>query len=356
MKLKEIVSKQISEKQYKWFIGIYCVINAIIFLTICSKCSFIYPFNNWDDSNSFFTMGKGMVNGRVLYKDLFEQKGPLLYALHAIAYLISNKTFIGVYIFEIISFAVFLYYVTKIMSLFVRKTHTLWAIPLISFTILSSYVFIGGDSAEEFCLPLLAIAIYNFLNYFKNTYPNKMDTKKLIINGIIAGCVLWIKYSLLGFWLGLAGFMCIGLVLNKKVKEAFLTGIYFLLGMFISSVPWLIYFGVNGALYDLINVYFLVNINAYSTDKTIIKRVMTALKDASFYAGNLKLCSSITLLGYIYLMISKKCIPNIYGKIALTITILISIIGVYFGANHIYYFLILMAFMILGLIAIAKRN
>lgn len=228
MKVKNIFKISINEKQYKWIIGIYCIVNAILFLTICSKNSYLYPFNNWDDPNSFFTMGKGMANGCIIYKDLFEQKGPLLYVMHAIAYIISNRTFIGIFLFEVLSFTVFLYFVAKIMSLYVRKVHALWGIPLISFVILSSYVFIAGDSAEEFCLPFLAISLYYLIDYYKNDYPNPMSTKKVIINGIIAGCVLWIKYNLLGFWLGFAGFLCIGLLLNKKVKEAFLTGIYFL--------------------------------------------------------------------------------------------------------------------------------
>lgn len=356
MKVKDILRIQINNKHYKLIIAIYCIINATLFLTICSKNSFLYPFNNWDDPNSFFTMGKGMANGCILYKDLFEQKGPLLYAIHAIAYIISNRTFIGVFLFEIISFTIFLYYVSKIISLYARKVHALWAIPLISFVILSSYVFIAGDSAEEFCLPLLAISLYYFLDYYKNKYPNKMPTKAVIINGFIAGCVLWIKYNLLGFWLGFAGFLCIGLLLHKKVKEAFLTGIYFLLGMAVASIPWLIYFGINSALSDMFQIYFMVNISSYSTQTSIINRLITSLKDAFTYAKNLWLCSAITLIGYGYMMIDKQGIPNRYGKIALTITILISTIGVYFGANHIYYFLILMSFMILGLIAIAKRN
>lgn len=356
MKLKNVLKISIDKKQYKWIIGIYCILNAILFLTICSKNSFLYAFNNWDDPNSFFTMGKGMVNGCILYKDLFEQKGPLLYAMHAIAYILSNRTFLGVFLFEIISFSVFLYFVAKIMSLYVRKVHALWGIPLISFVLLTSYVFIAGDSAEEFCLPFLAMSLYDLLYYYKNRYPNKMPTKKVIINGIIAGCVLCIKYNLLGFWLGFAGFLCIGLLIHKKVKEAFLTGTLFLLGMLIPSIPWLIYFGVNGALYDMFQVYIYVNISSYSAQTTIINRLITALKDAWMYARNLWLCTGITLIGYGYMMISKRSIPNLYGKIALTVTILISVIAVYYGANHIYYFLILMAFMVLGLIAIAKRN
>lgn len=354
VKLKNILDKKVTDQQFKYMLWIYCFINAIIFLTICSKNSFFYAFNNWDDPNSFFTMGKGMANGLIIYRDLFEQKGPILYLIHAISYMISNNTFLGVFIFEIISFTVFLYFINKILISYCRKIHVLWSTPLVSYMILSSYVFIAGDSAEEFCLPLFAISLYNILNYYKNTYPNKMPTKQVILNGVIAGCVLWIKYNLLGFWLGFAGFLCIGLLINKKVKDAFLTGFYFLLGMLITSIPWILYFGANHALYDMIDVYFLVNISSYSVQTSILNRLITALKDAWMYAKNLWMFSLITFTGYFYILKSKNVIPNLYGKIALTITILLSVIGVYYGANHIYYFLILMSFIIFGVIGIAK--
>ena len=64
--------------------------------------------------------------------------------------------------------------------------------------------------------------------------------------------------------------------------------------------------------------------------------------------------SIITFMGYIYAIKDKKIIPNIQGKIALTLAILLSILGVYIGANHVYYFLILMAFIVLAIIFIAK--
>ena len=70
---------------------------SIFVVTVCSKSSPIYPLNNWDDPNCFFTVGKAMANGKVLYRDIFEQKGPLLYMLHELTYFISGKTFLGVY-------------------------------------------------------------------------------------------------------------------------------------------------------------------------------------------------------------------------------------------------------------------
>ena len=124
--------------------------------------------------------------------------------------------------------------------------------------------------------------------------------------------------------------------------------------MLIPCIPWVIYFALNGALYDIINVYFFVNISSYSSQVSIFTRIYTALKDSLMYVNNLKLFSTITIIGYIYTMISKNVFSRIYEKIAITVTILISVIGVYYGANHIYYFLILMPFVILGIICFAN--
>ena len=84
-----------------------CFFIAGIFLAICSKSSFLYPLNDWVDSNCFFTVGKAIANGEVLYKDIYEQKGPLVYFIHALAYLLSSDSFTGVYIIEVVSFGLF---------------------------------------------------------------------------------------------------------------------------------------------------------------------------------------------------------------------------------------------------------
>lgn len=86
------------------------LVASIFTLLICSKNSPLYPYNDWVDGNAFFTMGKGMFNGKVPYKDLFEQKGPLLYLIYGIGYLISHDTFLGVYLLEVISYTIFGYF------------------------------------------------------------------------------------------------------------------------------------------------------------------------------------------------------------------------------------------------------
>ena len=58
---------------------------SAVVLALCSKSSPLYAFNDWMDANIFFTMGKSMFRGKVLYRDVFDHKGPVLYFLYGLA-------------------------------------------------------------------------------------------------------------------------------------------------------------------------------------------------------------------------------------------------------------------------------
>ena len=51
-------------------IFLYCMLAAFACLAVCSKSSPLYPINDWTDANAYFSCGKGMLNGRVMYSDL----------------------------------------------------------------------------------------------------------------------------------------------------------------------------------------------------------------------------------------------------------------------------------------------
>ena len=173
------------------------IIIALIFLTITSKLSPLYPTNDWCDTNSFFTMGKSMMKGLIIYKDIFEQKGPLLYLIYGIGYLISNTNFYGVFILEVLSFSVFLKIMHKTLNLLEYKNV---ANILIIYTVIitTSVSFAGGGSAEEFCLPFIA---FNNLILSKLINNKTLKLTECITNGISAGLVFIIKFNLIAFWI-----------------------------------------------------------------------------------------------------------------------------------------------------------
>ncbi|MDH6355503.1 hypothetical protein M2132_001848 [Dysgonomonas sp. PH5-45] len=64
------------------------VYNALL-LFLCSRMSPLYDFNAWSDINVYFTIGKGWMNGLLPYRDLFDHKGPLIFLIYGIGYLIA---------------------------------------------------------------------------------------------------------------------------------------------------------------------------------------------------------------------------------------------------------------------------
>ena len=123
--------KRIKDLIFKHKYPIFFFFCAFLILLFTSKNSFLFKLNDWVDANAFYTVGKGMMNGVIPYRDLFEQKGPLLYVIYGIGYLFSPTTFHGVFILEVLFFTVFLYYIHKIICMFFEnKKYSLIIVPI----------------------------------------------------------------------------------------------------------------------------------------------------------------------------------------------------------------------------------
>lgn len=330
---------------------VLCFVISFVVLVLTSKCSFLYPFNDWVDANAFFTVGKGIFKGVVPYLDVFEQKGLILYFLYGFASLISYKSFIGVFIFEVISFTVFLYYLAKIIKLFLDEKYCYIILPIMGTMITTSEAFVHGGSCEEFCLPLITITLYYYICHFK---VKSLSYKELFINGIFAGLIFMMKYTLLGFSFGFMAFIFFDYVFNKKdAKRAFISCLYFLLGMFIPVLICLIYLGFNGAIKAYIDDYFVINITAYGTEKMNIfvkfYRLIRGFASALFSNG---------MIFFLYLLIPLalwKFKISKYFSITLFINIAFMAFGIFWGLHfYSYYVLPMLIYGILGLMVIFK--
>lgn len=330
----------------------YCLFISFLFLTICSKSSFLYNTNPWMDANCFLTIGKGALHNQLFYVDLFDQKGPLLYLYHTIAAIISPTSFLGVYIIEIISFSLFLFFAFQLLQLYLKKETCYFCIPIISFLILTLPAFSHGDSAEEFCLPFLMYSFYSLIKFLKTD--QKIPSRQFILlNGICAGCVLTIKFSMLGFWIGFIISISILLILQKSWKQLFFMLLIFGIGMLIPFSPWIIYFGIHNALNDFLFSYFYFNIHYYPSQiSLIIKILMPISKPIRFFARNLGIGIPF-FIGILTLVFDHRILNSKRKKLILLSSIFFLIFFIFTGGvSFRYYYLILTPFSILGLIAI----
>lgn len=243
----------------------FLLLAGFLLLLFATRSSFLYPCNDWNDANSYFSMGKALFNGKMPYRDVFDQKGPYLYFLYGLAYLVSHTTFFGVFLLEVAWAYLDLLGIYQILLLYIKRNTALFFSPLVLAVIVSSKSFYWGGSAEEICFPFLIWGLYLSLEYFKNSYPKKsMDFRVIFAGGLLAGMVANIKFTVLGFFF--AWMMCIAFsFLARKDFLGAVTGCFvFLGGMAVPFVPWLIYFGWNHGLYEWYWGYVYINVFVYS--------------------------------------------------------------------------------------------
>ncbi len=245
---------------------IWCFLTGLLVLSFTTRSSVLFAYNNWDDVNSYFTMGKGMMNGMVIYRDLYDQKGPFLYLLYGICYLISNTSFFGVYLAEVAAATIFLYFAAKIFTKHSSQGVALLLIPMLAAGAYSSRSFYWGGAAEEFCLPMFSYSLYR-LDIMLHPADEKDDIfspRIFFVIGLMTGVTALIKYTMLGFFFGWSVVVVILIITHKGLKNVFKPALIYIAGIIVPIIPWLIYFGINGALDDWYRCYIYNNLFFYS--------------------------------------------------------------------------------------------
>ena len=244
---------------------LWAVVLSAVFIGLASKSSPLYPLNDWVDVNCFFTMGRSILDGMVPYRDLYEQKGPVLYFVYAIIALFSRDSYIGVYLLEVLTFGLFLYFSGKLAQLYLGKSRTVYFIlAILAACVVTSWSFTHGGSVEQNCLFILVYGMYSVLRAIRENRSLKFG--EAFLNGIFAAILLWVKYTMLGFYIGLALFILIWYLSDKALHKKLLFTIgQFLLGVAAVSAVVFLYFGIYGAIGDLFTVYFYNNIFLYPT-------------------------------------------------------------------------------------------
>lgn len=336
----------------KLILVVYFFLSAFLLLLFASRSSFLYPCNDWNDANSYFSVGKALLHGKMPYRDVFDQKGMYLYFLYGLAYLLSHTTFAGVFLLEIVVGVFALFGIYRILLLYMRQSIALVLTPLVFAVTICSYSFYWGGSAEEICLPFYIWGLYLAVNYFKNKFPKEsMDWRTVFIGGLLAGMIANIKFNGLGFFFGWMMWVAISFLVRKEIVGAVRACAIFLLGMLIPFIPWIIYFGVQKGLQEWYYGYIYVNVFLYSNlneeGPGLYERVYT-LSKLLYWIVRENLCYFIFIIpGVIWSVLGKD--KKWMERFLLPVLSFFLFIGIYVGGSVLpYYALPLSVFTVIG--------
>ena len=330
---------------------VYLLFVAVLTITLCSRSSVLAPYNNWDDANSYFSMGKGLFSGKVIYRDIFDQKGPYLYLIYGLGFLISNTSFLGIYFMEISAAFLFLSGAYKLLKRYMKDRTAYIILPFIGAVVYSSIAFWWGGSAEEFCLPLLVWSLYYFVYLMEKESLEKKDYQYIGIAGTCAGLVALIKFNTLGFFAAWGIFLFLKLLFQKEYKKMIPLCLSFGVGFLLPFLPWLVYFGLYNAMGDWYKAYIYYNVFVYAD----FSRESYSLGDKIYQLAKILYWLirehlqffSFIILGVVSYVLDKK--KKILNKFAVIGICGLTFLGIYIGGVELkYYSLPLSVFSCLG--------
>ncbi len=201
------------------------------------------------DSGFYAYIGKAILHGQILYRDVWDDKPPLGYYLNASALAIFGQTTFGVWWSSVIwisGCAVLLFFLIK--KLFGGATAGITT-GLFLVALMNPQLFAGGNLMEVYALfPQIAVIGVTYY-YFKN---KENQWLALSLGGITATAYLIKQPTLV---LGCASILMIlaKSISQGKIRQAFLMGISFVGGfagmVVLVAVYWLIV-GAPGAFLD----------------------------------------------------------------------------------------------------------
>lgn len=325
MKTTNRIKISLSQNKYQLLL---LAIYSILTVFFCSKMSPLYPINEWADVNLYFNVAKAMVNGQVLYLDIFDHKGPLVFFLYAIGYIISNDSFIGMFIIECFAWIILTFTAYYTAKMFLDRAYSfLVAIAFLPFFI--SHTEQGG-SVEEFMAVCIAISLYLFIRYFRN--PQRHNYRFMVVHGMMWAIVLSTKFTLTAFWI--PSLIAIGIILlyKKEYKNLCLNIISFLIGGAIVSIPLLVYFLLSNSLDEAYNAYVTMNLSSVESSITLLVNIIVRFYQRLRFET---VEFSILLIGAIGFPI--VFIRNNIAKVGLAFSFFALYAIIFIGAIHRYY-------------------
>ena len=180
----------------KRFINIHPLIALFIFcflltFLICFS-PFAQGFGHGHDSAIFATVGNAFNQGRVLYTEIVDNKGPLLYVINALG-LTINYDF-GLFYIEFLFFFVGALFAYKTAMLITKNSRWISCLGVIFSMLLFLPTLQGGNFTEEYAILFINIATYLIAKFLFNDY--KLKWYELTIIGMCFAATFLLRANL----------------------------------------------------------------------------------------------------------------------------------------------------------------
>lgn len=236
------------------YIGLF-IVSVTHLLLFSLWTSPFYRYWYGCDASFFSLVGRGIIEGKVPYRDFFDLKGPYFFFIEALGQLMAHDR-LGAFLIQIPFAFASLVLIYEISLLFISRKKAIFV--MIVYLWGNITTLWGGNTLEEFALPVSLACLYVVLKAVVKDKRSFRDLSvwTIMVLGLCLGIDIFSKISVSAPILGIIAAVLFDGLVSKNIKRFAINLVYLLLGLALSALPVIIYFGVNGALSDMIYCVF----------------------------------------------------------------------------------------------------
>ena len=243
---------------------------ATVLLFIISPDSYTHDLYGRCDSAWFFMCGKAWMEGLTPYVDFADSKGPLLWLIYGIGYLISPRNYIGVFWLSCLWYAVIFYITYLTAKLFLSGRRLSVACSVLMALAFFNPMFHYETRAEDWAMLFLMASMYLTC---KMLYTDEMDKRGIniafFILGVCFAALVLIKYNIAAMQV-----VFILFALYHAIRHHHTIGsplLFLLAGMVVVSIPFVAYLAHRGSLEAMMQEYFVNSYHTATANTSLLK-------------------------------------------------------------------------------------
>lgn len=242
---------------------------SLVILLFVSPDSYMHDLFEQFDTAFFFTCGKAWMSGMTPYVDFADSKGPLLWLIYGIGYLISHYNYIGVFWLSVLLYTAVFYYIYLTANLFLKNDKASFFVTICMTLSLFCPWFHHEIRAEDWSQLFIAMALYYCCRwlYAEEVMSHRKCYIACFVLGISLAGTLLIKYSLTAM-LGFTACYMLFAIIKQRVN-IFYSFLSFLSGFTLMVAPFAIYMLYIGCFEALIQEYFLNTLQTVDSYNTV---------------------------------------------------------------------------------------
>ena len=224
---------------------------------LASWNSYLHDIYLHYDTPWFFMCGKAWMNGMTPYVDFADSKGPLLWLIYGLGYLISPRDYTGVYWISTIIFAIAFFYAYKSALLITgNKATAAIATAVMAFLLTVKWVHDEPHSEDYCCAAIMPVAYYFVRCSTLTSSDGPVVRNAALALGACLAITLLIKYNITAM-LAIAVPHFLWIVPRRNKQSPLWTLLWMAAGFLAVAAPVAIVLTAQGCFADFINEYFL---------------------------------------------------------------------------------------------------